>query len=168
MKTQGFLDWIWLGVSSGDMFGILLEESFGCGERVWRRSCKDWNGPPRHIASSNVSNVWMNKVQLKNLYHLRGELVGEAHLHGHHPISWNFKRRAIGGCNFIGGMNQWFHDEIPEDSSNRICSPKFLNIEDPINIHLLRMVNTPKMPWTCSVYPRVSGCDWLDTPTSFI
>lgn len=27
METAGFLDWIWLGVSSGDMFGILLEET---------------------------------------------------------------------------------------------------------------------------------------------
>lgn len=28
-RSPGFLDWIWLGVSSGDMFGILLEESLG-------------------------------------------------------------------------------------------------------------------------------------------
>eukprot|EP00434_Breviolum_minutum_P026132 symbB.v1.2.023106.t1/scaffold2093.1/size89838/3 len=28
-SREGFLDWIWLGVSSGDMFGILLEESNG-------------------------------------------------------------------------------------------------------------------------------------------
>jgi len=28
-RSPGFLDWIWLGVSSGDMFGILLEESNG-------------------------------------------------------------------------------------------------------------------------------------------
>ena len=30
-RSPGFLDWIWLGVSSGDMFGILLEESLGAG-----------------------------------------------------------------------------------------------------------------------------------------
>jgi len=28
-SREGFLDWIWLGVSSGDMFGILLEEHHG-------------------------------------------------------------------------------------------------------------------------------------------
>eukprot|EP00435_Cladocopium_sp_Y103_P011671 s2674_g3.t1 len=28
-RSPGFLDWIWLGVSSGDMFGILLEETNG-------------------------------------------------------------------------------------------------------------------------------------------